>query len=125
MTERTAAEHRAKVDAWRATAPEHDHEIIPPPPRYSDEPRHEEDLADELRPLLIWKRLAKAEDPLRTNWLTADNDNEAASTQGRSIERTWEIRPNESELEASYRNVELTTLPDGRVIPTGGDVEYD
>ncbi|WEX76904.1 hypothetical protein PYH37_005255 [Sinorhizobium numidicum] len=148
MTERTTAEHRAAVEAWRATAPKHDHKIFGRKPK-AEKPRHR-DLSELSALLAMRSRPAgvaegvPAEPPpqISSNWrLTPANDNKQQPEDGFGNERAVEIIPSEQELENSFSKVTLRyrqepmMLAGGRheaqrasreihAIPVGGDFAY-
>jgi hypothetical protein len=132
---RTPTQHRALVDLWRATAPNNDSDIIPPPPRYSASPRHKA-LAVDLTSLLEWRRSSELVAMLPTNWQVDSDggpDHEDDQPPGRqSVECEIEIRPSVGEMLLALASVDFK---DGRYaklggggephrVPAGGDVEY-
>lgn len=147
MTERTTAEHRAAVEAWRATAPKHDHHIFGRKMK-TEKPRHR-DLSELSALLAMRSRPAgvaegvPAEQTLQisSNWrLTPANDNKQPE-DGFQNERSVEIIPSEQELENSFAKVTLRYRQEpmmfafGRhrqqrasreihAIPVDGDFEY-
>lgn len=125
MTERTTAEHRAAVEAWRATAPKHDHQIFGRKMK-TEKPRHR-DLS-ELSALLAMRSrptgVAEGVQPepapaVSTNWrLTPANDNKQPE-DGFGAERAVEYTPSEQELENSFAKVIVRYRPEPMML-TGG-----
>lgn len=113
MIERTTAEHRAAVEAWRATAPKHDHLIFGRKPK-TEKPRHRDLselsalLAMRSRPTGVAEGVHQEPAPaVSTNWrLTPANDNKQPE-DGFGTERAVEIIPSEQELENSFAKVTL------------------
>lgn len=127
--QRTPEQHRVIVDAWRARNDNTDCDIIPPPPRRSASPRHS-GLADELKPLLMWRDLMRPTEPLQTNWLVADNDNDPPDEdsgtdrpQTPSVECEWEVRPTPDEIMDAVAGVVFEVRFGLGKIPVGGDME--
>ncbi|MBD9636098.1 hypothetical protein IB277_07295 [Ensifer sp. ENS07] len=146
--ERTTTEHRAAVEAWRATAPKHDHEIFGRRLK-TEKPRHRG--FSELSALLAMRNrpdgvlegvvVAEPAAPVKSNWrLMPANDNNPPE-DGYGAERAVEYVPSEQELENSYAKVvvryrrEPMMLAGGRhesqradreihAIPVAGDFEY-
>jgi hypothetical protein len=81
------------------TMPKHDSKIMPAP-KHVENPRHR-DLADELRPLLIWRRLLN---PNSANWLGAANDNVSLTHADNQpgVEAELEQRPTVGELKRAW-----------------------
>ena len=129
--QRTPEQHRLIVDGWRARNDNTDSDIIPPPPRHSASPRHSA-LADELKPLLVYRDLMRPTELLQTNWLVADNDNDPPDEVGGtvrpsnpSVECEWEIRPYEKKLLAAVADVIFEVRPFGLgKTAVGGDMEW-
>jgi hypothetical protein len=112
------------------TAPANDSDIFPPKPRRSAKPRHD-DLSNELQGLLFWRRINEDVQPLSTNWMEPDNDNnfdkadDAPRTTPRSTECSHDIRPSEDELLSAVAGVEFESRIDNYKVPLAGDdVEY-
>ncbi|MDX0555556.1 hypothetical protein GOL37_27420 [Sinorhizobium medicae] len=147
MTERTTAEHRAAVEAWRDTAPKHDSQIFgrrlkTEKPRHRDLSELSALLAMRSRPVGVAEGVPAAPTPqISSNWrLTPANDNKQPE-EGFGNERAVEIIPSEQELENSFAKVTLryrrepVMLAGGRheaqrasreihAIPVGGDFAY-
>jgi hypothetical protein len=126
----TPTEFRNFYDEWKKTAPPNDSDIIPPKPRRSASPRHN-DLSKELQGLLFWRHISKAVQPLSTNWMVPDNDNDAGKEDDeprasvRSTECEHIIRPSEDEMMEAVENVEYETRIYNMKVPLPGpDVEY-
>lgn len=125
MTERTTAEHRAAVEAWRATAPKHDHHIFGKKMK-TEKPRHR-DLS-ELSALLAMRSrptgVAEGVHPepapaVSTNWrLTPANDNKQPE-DGFGTERAVEYIPSEQELENSFAKVIVRYRPEPMMLAGG------
>jgi len=147
MTERTTAEHRADVEAWRATAPKHDSQIFGRKLK-TEKPRHR-DLSELSALLAMRSRPAGiAEDgpaqPLpvvSSNWRLAPANDNQPPEDGYGTERAVEYVPSERELENSFAKVVVRYRPEpmmlaggrheaqraGReihAIPVEGDFEY-
>ncbi|RVI03472.1 hypothetical protein CN205_23345 [Sinorhizobium meliloti] len=113
MTERTTAEHRAAVEAWRATAPKHDHHIFGRKMK-TEKPRHRDLselsalLAMRSRPAGVAEGVPAEPTPqISSNWrLTPANDNKQPE-DGFGTERAVEYIPSEQELENSFVKVTL------------------
>jgi hypothetical protein len=153
MTERTTAEHRAEVEAWRATAPADDTEILEPmvdKRKKEKRPRHR-DLA-ELGAIMAFHRrpdgvaegvTAEPPAPINTNWnLTPANDNRAPD-DGSSREQAFEYIPSISAIKTAMATVQMKYRAEPTMfcsnvgdcearranrevhgIISGGDVEY-
>jgi hypothetical protein len=126
----TPTEYRKRFDEWRKTAPANDSDIIPPPPRYSGSSRHHE-LARALGVLLLWRCISEPVQPLSTNWLVPDNDNEYEDGDGpvralsTSVECEYVIRPSDGEINRALDGVTFEIRPDGRKVPVAGpNVEF-
>ncbi|WP_421579954.1 hypothetical protein [Shinella sp. M31] len=117
MTARTTAEHRAELEAWRATAPADDIEILATivgKPKKEKRPRHR-DLA-QLDAILAFHRrpdgVAEAVQPepaapVKTNWsLTPANDNRAPE-DGSGREQAVEYIPSIPAIEAAMGTIEM------------------
>ncbi len=110
MIERTPTEFRLAYNEWNRTAPANDSDIIPDKPRRSVSPRHA-DLSKELQGLLFWRHLNKDVQPLSTNWMVPDNENNSEKeddeprTAARSRECEHVIKPSVDELVAAAANV--------------------
>lgn len=125
MIERTTAEHRAAVEAWRATAPKHDHHILGRKMK-TEKPRHR-DLS-ELSALLAMRSrptgVAEGVHPepapaVSTNWrLTPANDNKQPE-DGFGAERAVEYTPSEQELENSFAKVIVRYRPEPMMLAGG------
>ncbi|WP_201271859.1 hypothetical protein [Sinorhizobium meliloti] len=126
MTERTTAEHRAAVEAWRATAPKHDHHIFGRKMK-TEKPRHR-DLS-ELSALLAMRSRpagvaeggvpAEPTPQISSNWrLTPANDNKQPE-DGFGTERAVEYIPSEQELENSYAKVVVRYRPEPMMLAGG------
>jgi len=147
MTERTTAEHRAEVEAWRATAPKHDHQIFGRKLK-TEKPRHR-DLSELSALLAIRSRPAGVaeEGPTQplpvvsSNWRLAPANDNKQPEDGFGTERTVEYIPSEQELENSFAKVIVRYRPEpmmlaggrheaqraGReihAVPVDGDFEY-
>ncbi|WP_201270016.1 hypothetical protein [Sinorhizobium meliloti] len=147
MTERTTAEHRAAVEAWRATAPKHDHHIFGRKMK-TEKPRHRDLselsalLAMRSRPAGVAEGVPAEQTPqISSNWrLTPANDNKQPE-DGFGTERAVEYVPSEQDLENSFAKVTLRYRQEpmmfafGRhrqqrasreihAIPVDGDFEY-
>lgn len=147
MTERTTAEHRAAVEAWRATAPNHDHHIFGRKMK-TEKPRHRDLselsalLAMRSRPAGVAEGVPAEQTPqISSNWrLTPANDNKQPE-DGFGTERAVEYVPSEQDLENSFAKVTLRYRQEpmmfafGRhrhqrasreihAIPVEGDFEY-
>lgn len=125
MTERTTAEHRAAVEAWRATAPKHDHHIFGRKMK-TEKPRHR-DLSELSALLAMRSRPAgvaegvPAEQTLQisSNWrLTPANDNKQPE-DGFGAERAVEYTPSEQELENSFAKVIVRYRPEPMMLAGG------
>lgn len=130
MIDRTPAQFRAAYNEWRKTAPPNDLDIFPPKPRRSAKPRHD-DLSSELQCLLFWRHINSDVQPLSTNWMMADNDNNVDKEDDeprspiRSTECEHVIRPSEDELMAAVEGVEFQTrIYNDKVPIPGPDAEY-
>jgi len=147
MTERTTAEHRAAVEAWRATAPKHDHQIFGRKPK-TEKPRHRDLselsalLAMRSRPTGVAEGVPADPSPeMSTNWRLAPANDNKQPEEGFGAERAVEYVPSEQELENSFAKVvvryraEPMMLAGGRheaqragrelhAIPVDGDFEY-
>jgi len=125
MIERTPSEFRNFYNDWKKTAPPNDSDIIPPKPRRSASPRHN-DLAKELQGLLFWRHLNKDVQPLSTNWMVPDNDNDAGKEDDeprapvRSTECEHVVRPSEDEMMTAVENVEYETRIYNMKVPLPG-----
>lgn len=125
VIERTTAEHRAAVEAWRATAPKHDHHILGRKMK-TEKPRHR-DLS-ELSALLAMRSrptgVAEGVHPepapaVSTNWrLTPANDNKQPE-DGFGAERAVEYTPSEQELENSFAKVIVRYRPEPMMLAGG------
>ncbi|MCO6423825.1 hypothetical protein JT737_19145 [Sinorhizobium meliloti] len=125
MTERTTAEHRAAVEAWRATAPKHDHHIFGRKMK-AEKPRHR-DLSELSALLAMHSRptgVAEGVHPepapaVSTNWrLTPANDNKQPE-DGFGTERAVEYIPSEQELENSFAKVIVRYRPEPMMLAGG------
>ncbi|AIL99473.1 hypothetical protein [Sinorhizobium meliloti] len=125
MTERTTAEHRAAVEAWRATAPKHDHHIFGRKMK-TEKPRHR-DMSEPSALLAMRSRPAgvaegvPAEQTLQisSNWrLTPANDNKQPE-DGFGAERAVEYTPSEQELENSFAKVIVRYRPEPMMLAGG------
>jgi hypothetical protein len=147
MTERNAAEHRAAVEAWRSTAPEHDHQIFGRKPK-TEKPRHRDLselsalLAMRSRPTGVAESVPADPAPeMSTNWRLAPANDNKQPEEGFGAERAVEYIPSPQELEKSFAKVTLRyrrepmMLAGGRheaqragreihAIPIDGDFEY-
>ncbi|CDM57181.1 hypothetical protein [Rhizobium favelukesii] len=142
--ERSTAEHRAAVEAWRASAPKHDHEIFGRKLK-TEKPRHK-DLS-QLSALLAMRSRAvgvaegveeAAEIPtISTNWrIVAANDNQPPEEdEGFGTERAVEYEPSLDLLEAEIEHLPVRHRVEPMVrggrsdrevhaIPVDGDVAY-
>ncbi|QAY95107.1 hypothetical protein CWB41_04665 [Methylovirgula ligni] len=96
---RTPRDHADDTAKIMKALPKNDSDITPAP-RHVERPRHR-DLADELRPLLDWRRLSN---PDSSAWCAPDNDNErhvdedGVALNVRDVEAEWEIRPTVNEI---------------------------
>ncbi|NRP70599.1 hypothetical protein ILFOPFJJ_01480 [Ensifer psoraleae] len=120
--ERTTAEHRAAVDAWRATAPKDDSDIFEKP-RKSTKPRHR-DLSELSALLAIRNRPVGAiedgpKQPLpivQTNWrLTPANDNKKPEDFG--TERAVEYIPSPEAIKESLTDVVMKYRQEPMMLP--------
>lgn len=110
---RSTAEHRAAVEAWRATAPKHDHHIFGRKMK-TEKPRHRDLselsalLAMRSRPAGVAEGVPAEQTPqISSNWrLTPANDNKQPE-DGFGAERAVEYTPSEQELENSFAKVTL------------------
>lgn len=122
MKERTTAEHRAEVEAWRATAPADDTEILSTmagKPKKEKKPRHR-DLA-QLDAILAFHRRpdgvaegveSQPAAAVKTNWnLTPSNDNRAPE-DGSGREQAMEYIPSIRAVEAAMATVEMRYRPE-------------
>jgi hypothetical protein len=131
MTERTPAAFRSIYSEWserHKSVP--DSKIIPPKPRRSDSSRHA-DLSNELQGLLFWRHITKDIEPLSTNWMVPDNDNDLEKDDDepraprRSMECEHVIRPGVDEMMAGLAAVEFDIRIYNHKVPrTGTNVEY-
>lgn len=145
---RTPEEHRAAVEAWRATVPKHDSQIFgrklkTEKPRHRDLSELSALLAMRNRPDGVLEGVAVAEPPalVKTNWKLAPANDNQPPDEGFGTERAVEYIPSEQELENSYAKAvvryrsEPTMLSGGRheslragreihAIPVSGDFEY-
>ncbi|MET3753361.1 hypothetical protein ABID08_000700 [Rhizobium binae] len=146
--ERTTAEHRAAVEAWRATAPGNDHEIFgrklkTEKPRHRDLSELSALLAMRGRPTGVLEDSDPAEIPtISTNWrIVPANDNQPPEeADGFGTERAVEYDPSLDLVEAEIEHLPVRHRAEpmilhglswgGRMekevqsIPTGGDIEY-
>lgn len=144
--ERTATEHRAAVEAWRATAPKNDHEIFgrklkTEKPRHRDLSELSALLAMRSRPIGVLEGVPAAAAPeISTNWRLAPANDNQTPEDGYGTERAVEYEPSldliESELEALpvvYRAEPMIlagmsaagrTSKETHAVPIGGDIEY-
>ncbi|KSV79580.1 hypothetical protein [Ensifer adhaerens] len=145
---RTPEEHRAAVEAWRATVPKHDSQIFDRKLK-TEKPRHRGFselsalLAMRNRPHGVLEGVATADPPapVRTNWKLAPANDNQPPDEGFGTERAVEYVPSEQELKNSYAKVvvryrsEPMMLTGGRheaqrdsreihAIPVAGDFEY-
>jgi hypothetical protein len=118
--ERTPAAHREIVAEIMGDMAANDSAIIPRPPRSSATPRHRRH-ADELRPLLEWRRLADPVPEFPTSWCAPANNNDPADTAG-NVEAEWEIRPTIGELTRAHKKYGpgALRLRDGKLEIKGG-----
>ncbi|WP_201270353.1 hypothetical protein [Sinorhizobium meliloti] len=125
MTERTTAEHRAAVEAWRVTAPKHDHQIFGRKMK-TEKPRHRDLselsalLAMRSRPAGVAEGVPAEPTPqISSNWrLTPANDNKQPE-DGFGTERAVEIIPSEQELENSFAKVIVRYRPEPMMLAGG------
>ncbi|RVN85119.1 hypothetical protein [Sinorhizobium meliloti] len=125
MTERTTAEHRAAVEAWRATAPKHDHHIFGRKMK-TEKPRHRDLselsalLAMRSRPAGVAEGVPAEQTPqISSNWrLTPANDNKQPE-DGFGAERAVEYTPSEQELENSFAKVIVRYRPEPMMLAGG------
>ncbi|MGR9420648.1 hypothetical protein [Rhizobium leguminosarum] len=146
--ERTTAEHRAAVEAWRQTAPKHDHVIFGrklkmEKPRHKDLSELSALLALRSRPIGVAEGVEQpAEIPMiSTNWriVPANDNHPPEADEGFVNERAVEYEPSLDLVEAEIENLPVRyraepMLLDGfsvsgikkelHSIPTGGDVHY-
>jgi hypothetical protein len=131
LTNRTPTEFRRIYSEWserhRSTP---DSKIIPPRPRRSESTRHA-DLSKELQGLLFWRHISKDIEPLSTNWMVPDNDNDLEKEDDepraprRSMECEHVIRPGVDEMMAGLGAAEFDIRLYNIKIPRAGtDVEY-
>nr|WP_314095174.1 hypothetical protein [uncultured Shinella sp.] len=147
MTERSAAEHRAAVDTWRATAPKNDSEIFGRKLK-AEKPRHR-DLSELSALLAMRNRPAGVaeegqDQPLpvmSSNWRLAPANDNQPPEDGFATERAIEYVPSIDSIEAAMGTVKMTyraepmMLGGGRhearrgdrpheATPVKGDVEF-
>lgn len=145
---RIPEEHRAAVEAWRATVPKHDSQIFgrrlkTEKPRHRDLSELSALLAMRSRPIGVLEDVVVAEPTasVKSNWsITPANDNQPPE-EGFGPERAVEYTPSEQELEISFAKVVVRYRPEpmmlaggrhesqraGReihAIPVEGDFEY-
>jgi hypothetical protein len=98
--ERTPAEHRAAVAAWRETAPANDSDIIPRKSRQAGNGP----MAARLSALLAWSRAAPGSNA--STFLEANNDNTPVEEGGHATtpDREHRIRPSENNLLAAFKD---------------------
>lgn len=128
---RTPAEHRATVAAWASIAPDLDHNVLPRKIRPA-RPRHRE-LADELKPLLVWRSLASAveADCYAPGWVSAVPEDFGAANDNQRADGDHEIFPTPEEIMERLDGVEMLWVAEcglnvktpGRLVIQGGDVE--
>ncbi|UAX94576.1 hypothetical protein LAC81_01910 [Ensifer adhaerens] len=133
MTKRTTAEHRAEVEAWRATAPEHDHDLffeqprIPGKPRKSKKPRHK-GLANlgalwamRNRPVGVLEDGAAQPLPVvSSNWrLTPANDNKRPDPDDGfgGTDRAVEYTPSLQAIKKSLAEIVVRYRPEPMMLP--------
>lgn len=122
---RSTAEHRAAVEAWRATAPKHDHHIFGRKMK-TEKPRHRDLselsalLAMRSRPAGVAEGVPAEPTPqISSNWrLTPANDNKQPE-DGFQNERSVEIIPSEQDLENSYAKVIVRYRPEPMMLAGG------
>lgn len=139
MTERTTAEHRAAVEAWRATAPKHDHDLfldkphMPGKPRKSKKPRHK-DLAClgalwaiRNRPVgVLEDGPAQPLPVVSSNWrLTPANDNKRPDPDDGfgGTDRAVEYTPSLQAIKNSLADIEARYRPEPMIKSGGGNEE--
>ncbi|MBX5234110.1 hypothetical protein HJC02_17865 [Rhizobium sp. NLR4a] len=121
--ERTATEHRAAVDAWRATAPEHDHQIFgrklkTEKPRHRDLSELSALLAMRSRPLGVAEGVAAEPAPaISTNWRIAPANDNQPPEEGYDTETSVEIVPS---IEEIMRAVATDDIENGLFVDDGG-----
>jgi hypothetical protein len=128
---RTPAEHRAAVTAWAVNAPDLDHKVLPRKIRPA-RPRHRE-LADDLKPLLVWRALASAAeaDFYAPGWVSSVAEDFGAANDNARADGDHEMFPTPEEIMERLDGVEMEWIPEsglnikspGRLIIQGGDVE--
>ncbi|MGZ2429599.1 hypothetical protein [Rhizobium redzepovicii] len=139
--ERTTEQHRAAVEAWRATAPKHDHEIFgrklkTEKPRHRDLTELSALLAMRSRPIGVAEGVEAEPAPaISTNFrLIPANDNEAPE-EGFGTERAVEYEPSLDKIEAAIEDLPVRYRAEPMVlggrparqiyaIPVGGDIAY-
>lgn len=139
--ERTTEQHRAAVEAWRATAPKHDHEIFgrklkTEKPRHRDLSELSALLAMRSRPIGVAEGVEAEPAPaISTNFrLVPANDNEAPE-EGFGTERAVEYEPSLDKIEAVIENLPVRYRAEPMVlggrparqihaIPLDGDIAY-
>ncbi|MGO6719578.1 hypothetical protein ACC717_05705 [Rhizobium ruizarguesonis] len=139
--ERTATEHRAAVEAWRATAPKNDHEIFgrtlkTEKPRHRDLSELSALLAMRSRPIGVAEGVEPEPAPaISTNFrLIPANDNEAPE-EGFGTERAIEYEPSLDKIEDAIEGLPVTYRAEPMVlggrqnrqihaIPANGDIAY-
>jgi hypothetical protein len=147
--ERTTAEHRAVVEAWRAAAPKNDHEIFgrkltTEKPRHRDLSELSALLAMRSRPIGVAEGVdtTPVDKPaISSNWrLVPANDNHVPD-EGFDTERAVEYEPSLDKIEAAikdlpvmYRaepmmfstefNAVAMAKREVHAVPVGGDVAY-
>ncbi|RVD62928.1 hypothetical protein [Mesorhizobium sp. M7A.F.Ca.ET.027.03.2.1] len=97
---------------WRETAtaiwvalPANDSDIFPRVAR-TESPKHAT-LAARCTPTLAWREARKPREPLSTNWLLPDNDNEDGDEPGRNPDRTHNAGPSPDALVVAYKKGKL------------------
>ncbi|MBY3255565.1 hypothetical protein HFO09_07650 [Rhizobium laguerreae] len=145
--ERTASEHRAAVEVWRATAPKNDHEIFgrklkTEKPRHRDLSELSALLAMRSRPIGVAEGVeAELAPAISTNFrLIPANDN-TAPEEGFGTDRSVEYEPSMQKIEEAakklpviYRsepmmlrneaNAEVMAKREIHAVPVGGDIAY-
>ncbi|PDS68913.1 hypothetical protein [Rhizobium phaseoli] len=146
--ERTPAEHRAEVDAWRAKAAKHDHHIFGRKSKAQKSRSRHRDLAElgalmafRSRPIGVAEGAAAEHVPtISTNWHIAPANDNQPPEEGFETERAVEYEPSldliENEIEGLpviYRAEPMIldngltagrTSKETHAIPVGGDIEY-
>lgn len=126
---RTPAQHRAEVAKIMASLPANDNEITSRQARKSKSPKHGA-LADELRALKTWRRLAQANDGVGGVWHFGGEDgDELPTTKGdRELIGPGAMSRllNNAAAPGLFRKEAVISLagPDFCLVPVGSDIEH-